>query len=438
MNSDCKENLTDPQSFSPLSELVTQKVEIMKYKHQKQEEQQKIKIDLLLSIKDDLSKQKTSLEKLLKDEQKYSEELENRIQLLNKQFAEVLQRSEESSKSLMEKITALASENQLYHKENLDLKLELREKELKIFYIQEHLTRISVTNSDIQIEEYKKRTEELSDLYMKSEKERDFLQNFLKSSTESSEKIIKSVPTSQLEESNKSLIKDIRDLQDEIKFHKLQQTELKLENSILKESNNRTASQESEKIDKLSLRVKELESENLSLASQVKTLQEQKDKLEKEMDEFKCKVMHSARLERSHIDDIDLALEKYFAGQGLENQFVKISSGLYVFGTKKVNILMRNEKIVCRVDGCYYFIEEFLKVDQSEKKGIGVGSPASAKREKVSVVGKHGRNSTWVSHLVSPQNKTRPKLSFDFDNLGEDRMRPFALHSVKNSKKPLN
>jgi chromosome segregation ATPase len=441
MNIECKENLTENQPFSPLSELVSQKVEILKFKHQKLEEQQKIKVNMLSSIKEDLSRQKVSLEKLLRDERTYSEELENRINTMKKQYSEVLQRSEESTQSLMHKLSILTSENQSLQMENMELNLKLKEKEALVFYLEENLNRIKLTNSDILIEEYKKRTEELSDLYNKSEKDRDYLQVILKNSTEATDKIIKSDPASQLEENNKTLLKDIKDLQDELKFHKMQKSELKLENSILKEKNLLFKDPGQDKLDytNLNLKLQEIENVNKNLTQELKIVQEHKEKLEKEMDEYKCKVMQSVRLERNHIDDTDLAMEKYFIGQGLENLFVKISTGLYVFGTKKVNISMKNEKIICRVSGCYYSIEEFLRLDLIEKKNFVVSSPVSSKRETFTFTGKPSKANSLVSHLVSPTNKGRFRLSLDFESQSNDsKIKSLKLNSVKNSKRSIN
>lgn len=438
MNIECKENITESQPFSPLSELASQKVEILKFKHQKLEEQQKIKVNLLLSVKEDLSRQKVSLDKLLQDERTYSEELENRIKIMNNQYSEVLHRSEESSTALIQKISTLASENQSLQMENMELNLKLKEKEALIFYLEENLNRIKLTNSDILIEEYKKRAEELSKLYQKSEKDRDYLQVILKNSTEVTDKITKSDPASQLEENNKTLLKDIKDLQDELKFHKMQKSELKLENSILKEKNFQFKDP-GQDYTNFNSKLEELENENKKLMQELRTLEEQKEKLEKEMDEYKCKVMQSVRLERNHIDDTDLALEKYFIGQGLDNLFVKISTGLYVFGTKKVNISLKNEKIICRVAGCYYFIEEFLKLDQMEKKNLTVSSPVSNKREAFTFPGKHNKTSSLVSHLVSPTNKGKFRLSLDFESQSTDcKIKSLKLNSVKNSKRSIN
>jgi DNA repair exonuclease SbcCD ATPase subunit len=419
------------------------------------EQQQQIKLELLLSIKDDLFKQKSTLEQLLLDERNYSEELENRIRSMNEEYSASLERSEKSGESFLEKITNLMQESESLQKENLELKLKLKEKEDQIFYLQENKFKFSNFNGIA--EEYKKRVEEMTVLYSKCEKERENLQNIVKNSAQINEKLFKSHSKDELEEINKNLLKNLKDFQDELKFYKLQQVELKLENAMIKENNqklsemfqeaqskvnslesdNSTFNENLQKItDSLQIvedKLKVSELEKKSALDELRQVQSLKEKLEKEMEEFKCKVMQSVKLERSNIDDVDLALDKYFADQGLENLFVKFSTGLYVYGTKKVNVSLKQGSIVCRVSGAYYLIEEFLKVDYQEKKIVRtvLGSPVNSRNKSFNFNAKHHKTNSLVSHLVSPSNKNRLRLSFDFENQSNEKVNREKVKSFK-------
>lgn len=427
------------------------------------EPQQQIKLDLINSLKDDLSKQKSILEQLLHDERKYSEDLENRIQQMNSDYSVILQRSENSAQSFITKINSLVSESESLQKENLDLKLKLKEKEDQIFYLEENLNKFKLCNFNGLAEEYKKRIEEISELYSKCDKDRENLQKILKGSNDQPEIIIKNQSVVELEDINKNLCKTIKDLNDEIKFYKMQQMEIKLENTVLREKNQEYEKSINElmtytkgievestnlkekfqsttqKLEKIAEEAETFKSDKENLSNELKNVQSQKEKLEKEMDEFKCKVMHSAKLERSNIDDVDLALEKYFADQGLENLFVKFSTGLYVYGTRKVNVSLKNGNIVCRVNGNYYLIEEFLKIDKPEKKVTRtvLGSPVNSRNKAFNFTASHNKTSSLVSHLVSPSNKARLRLSFDFENdkvLHGDKKKTFKIKTLNGSE----
>ena len=284
---------------------------------------------------------------------------------------------------------------------------------------------MNLINSNDFISEYKKKIDEITEMYYKSEKERDSLQLLLKDSDEVIEKIIKSSNTSSnhLENHNKLLLKDIKDLQDELKFYKLQQSEEKIDEQYTKSF----LEKKNEKISKLKAKIENLEkdfsnakNEISELSKRITVLQNDKEKLELELVDLKCKSIQALKLERTRIDEIDMMLEKYFSDQNLENLFVKISTGLYVYGTKKVNVLIKSENLICRVGGGYLLIDEFIKQEQFNKscrRCLSNVSPLNSGRNSFIFPSNHCKTNSLISHLVSPKQRTRMTMSFDIENI---------------------
>ena len=66
------------------------------------------------------------------------------------------------------------------------------------------------------------------------------------------------------------------------------------------------------------------------------------------------------------LDEIDHQLEQYLFQQGIENLFVKMAHGVYLYGTKRVNIsLKKDNRLICRTGGGYTPIDQFLKLYQN-------------------------------------------------------------------------
>lgn len=43
-------------------------------------------------------------------------------------------------------------------------------------------------------------------------------------------------------------------------------------------------------------------------------------------------------------------------------KFIRVDEGLYTFGSKKINVKIINDKLVCRVGGGYMTISDFIKL----------------------------------------------------------------------------
>ena len=66
----------------------------------------------------------------------------------------------------------------------------------------------------------------------------------------------------------------------------------------------------------------------------------------------------------------------------MENQFVRITEGVYSFGSKKVSVTIKNGSLVCRVGGGYMMIDQFLEFvfKQDSEKTSPISSPFATHR----------------------------------------------------------
>jgi hypothetical protein len=88
--------------------------------------------------------------------------------------------------------------------------------------------------------------------------------------------------------------------------------------------------------------------------------------LENEIMDLKCKSINARKIEKIRLDEIDSSLEEYLSSQCIENLFVKLAHGVYLYGTKKINITLKNDKtLICRIGGGYIPIDQFLKLYQN-------------------------------------------------------------------------
>ena len=423
-SSNFSKKCTCPEKFYNTHEKPFKKPICTERKYEMTIEQLKVKIELLSSIKDDLSKQKKSLEEILFEERKYTENLEKKEKQLSHDFSESLKRSEERDFQFVEKLNFIINENTDLQNLNFKLSCEVQEKENIIFYLQENHKRLNLMNSDNHLNDYIEKLEKITDLYHNSEKERDLLQMKLKGSNENTEKLLKSTnsSSSHLENNNKLLLKDIKELQDELKFYKLQQSQVKIEEANFKE----TLENKEEKIKNLNKFIEEYQkqlssskNEIFELSKKTTTMQLEKERLELEIVELRYKSAQNTKLEKTKHDEIDLLIDKYFNDQSLENLFVKISNGLYICGSKKVNVSIKKGNLICRVGGGYMMIDEFIKQEQMGKTNgrcLSITSPVNSSRVAFSFPNKHNKTKSLVSYLVSPKEKNSAALSFDSKN----------------------
>ena len=111
---------------------------------------------------------------------------------------------------------------------------------------------------------------------------------------------------------------------------------------------------------------KEIVQECSELKQRILSLTRTTEILEREFTNLKCKNISARKVEKVKLDEIDHQLEQYLFQQGIENLFVKMAHGVYLYGTKRVNIsLKKDNRLICRTGGGYTPIDQFLKLYQN-------------------------------------------------------------------------
>lgn len=111
---------------------------------------------------------------------------------------------------------------------------------------------------------------------------------------------------------------------------------------------------------------KEITQECSELKKRILDLSKNTDSLEREVTELKCKSITARKLEKLRLDEIDISLENYLSDQGIENLFIKLARGVYLYGTNKVSMSLKQDNtLLCRIGGGYSPIDQFLKLYQN-------------------------------------------------------------------------
>lgn len=111
----------------------------------------------------------------------------------------------------------------------------------------------------------------------------------------------------------------------------------------------------------LEQRVFEANSQSLDLLKQVRQLELESDTLKNYIVDLKARVA----IYVPHKDDpVDVKMAEFINNYPDRNKlkimFLRASSGVYEFGSKRVNVRIEKEKILIRVGGGYMSIDEFL------------------------------------------------------------------------------
>jgi len=61
-------------------------------------------------------------------------------------------------------------------------------------------------------------------------------------------------------------------------------------------------------------------------------------------------------------NDIDFMINEFFSQSVIPNKFTRISEGVYIFGSKKINLKIVNDKLVVQMNGGSLQFEEFIRL----------------------------------------------------------------------------
>ena len=292
---------------------------------------------------------------------------DNKFGCLQQEYEAALKRSEDRDTKNLQKVQELAEYQIKFQIEINSLKNQIEKRTLENSHLQERIRKLATENYESQYLKYKDQAEGFTKQIQAYEDEKKLLEQRIAQSLDLAVSL--------------SIVKSSCHFHDE-EILKLQQQNSQLKQKILEDQK----PQEKRFSDKLEAelirQIKDLdeklecsESSKMELISEMNDLKQElfaQEKLINEMKEY----IEGSKTERLQIkddrarspkstrrkDSIDRSLEEYHAGQGIKNNFVKFSRGLYEFGNRKVNVSMKNGTIVCRVGGGYVQIDDFLNI----------------------------------------------------------------------------
>lgn len=394
-------------------------------------EQFKIKLQNSFRIIQELTKQKENLLRLCEQEQQ-------KVKVLMMQIKESQGQFEAVCGDLQKNSLVFIEENAELHKQIEKIKMKLDQEcfqsSLKDSKISELSASVCLTK-DFSVNEKDKKIEILNQQISEIKEQNKLLSARLDEETQEKEKkdcencskycIENSLLKEKVEELNKALgkfkeqsgfIEYLREhsfFQDS-EIHSLKE-EIAGKNFEIAQLNQQMEGKNKE-VSVFTEENKEIVQECAELKKRIISLTKTIDVLEREITNIKCKNITAKKMEKIKLDEIDFSLEQYLCEQGIENLFVKMAHGVYLYGTKRVNISIKNDnRLICRTGGGYTPIDQFLKLYQNteleeisryvKKQSLFLSQGSSPIRYSH----KRAISNTpeLVSHKVSPkENKT--------------------------------
>jgi hypothetical protein len=316
---------------------------------------------------------------------------DSRLEIMQAEFAAAMRRAEDRDLAYIEEMKAS-------EEERLSLRAKLAEqsdlilrKESEIVYLKEQLARLSIVSYEAEFLQCKAQAVSLGDELRAAQ----IRIRELESSLEQTKEVAHSL--SSIKSSTcKSHEDELQRLQSQLNLYK--QTVSDLQKSQEKKLSDKLEAELIKQIKELDERLESSELSKAELLVEIHTLRQDLSQQERVINEMQG-VIEGSRSERlssrdergrsprasRRKDSIDRSLEEYHAGQGIKNNFVKLGRGLYEFGSRKVNVSMKNGTLVCRVGGGYVQIDDFLSiyagsVSGSPRKNSGRGGSTSPMR----------------------------------------------------------
>lgn len=369
--------------------------------YQKNIEKFEIKIQRLQNLNKSLQQEKNCVEEMLTHEREYIKTLEGKIKENLLVHSENLKKAEERDSIFVNRLAEIMKENSDLQQKVQKLNFSLEETKNSVKYsetrgcagcdISEKLVDSSDFYSIIRFSQ-----ENLEILYKNMSKANEELigqANFtlnkaLKSENDQLALELKNI-TDKLQETEKEL-KEVSELKDKLLSEATEQdsklSEKSKELDILYQKLKQDTMENTSLYDSLEIPPQSLNSSKLStenqdrlqdLEAKINHLESQNSKLSMEIFQLKSKTIQELKLERMKVDTLDLQIEKFCLENGFENLFIKIFSGLYLFGSKQVNISCEKDQIICRFGGFTTSISAFLR--NESQKGVLVASNMNEK-----------------------------------------------------------
>ncbi|OMJ87072.1 hypothetical protein SteCoe_11315 [Stentor coeruleus] len=385
------------------------------------------KIERFKQLNHSILQEKKCIEEQVNHERDYVKNLENKLKEATLSYSEALQKAEDRDSSFVCRLSELVRENSELNQTVHKMKFDIEEKNNYLYIIEEQLKR----KNECLCQELPAMNKKADEFYTIIRKSQESSQKMITDLCKNPEQNIENINSAfnSFKEENSNLTKElqmllekntalaieketlknenleknsrIKELETEISLYAShisfdQPTNLANTSKIFQESSENLEIETSLNINCLiSLQnpLEELiksqeqkliiqESTISELQEKIKCLEQENSKHLNEICQIKYKTIQDIKLERIKVDEVDLQLQKFCCDNFIENPFVKMLSGVYMYNKKQVSLLLKNNSLICKYGVVTNTIEEFLHVDVKTKKPLHAANATNSEKGK--------------------------------------------------------
>jgi DNA repair exonuclease SbcCD ATPase subunit len=392
------------------------------------------KTESLQNLNKSLMHEKSCIQDLLNHERDFIKTLQSKIKSNFENQSEALKKAEDRDSSFISRLAELS-------KENLDLQQEVQQ--LK-FALEEVKTQSHNREGLGECLKCCQLSEEIAfshDFYQVIGLSQENLEVLMKNMCRVNEATLNQVSFTSfaISEENEKLKNEIKTLNETLNkttadldltrdeksklFKELSETEVKMNEKMKEfesfcmktkfdtENNAEVDSFESNCLGSYSnLQIDESKGRLMELETRVKDLEENNSRLRVELCQLKTKTIQEIKTERMKVDSLDLLIEKFCFENGIDNHFVKVFAGVYLFGNKQVNVSLEKDQIFCRYGGFCLNLASFLKNEQGKSPVLSIFN-STQEKPVFSPRLKHRRLSRENEIPLSDERRNKEKIS---------------------------
>lgn len=396
-------------------EILVEKEKKLQNEYEKKINSLLTKIERFKQLNHSILQEKKCIEEQVNHEREYVKNLENKLKETTLAYSEALQKAEDRDSSFVNRLSELIKENGELGQIVQKMKFDLQEKTNYVYMMEEQLKR----KNECLCQELPAINSRADEFYMRIRKSQVISQKMITDLCKNPEQSIENINSIfySFQEENSNLTKElqmileknttlacekkalknenieknyrIKELETEISLYAShisfdQPTNPVNSSKIFQEISDNLHIETSLNINCLISLQNPLEelikSQEQKLIVQEKTISELQEKINaleqensknlNEISQIKYKTIQDIKLERIKVDEIDLQLQKFCCENFIENPFVKMLNGVYMYNKKQVNLILKNNSLVCKYGVVTNTIEEFLHVDVKSKKTL--------------------------------------------------------------------
>ncbi|CAG9315680.1 unnamed protein product [Blepharisma stoltei] len=312
------------------------------------------------AIKEDLASQKEKIREIMEIEKKQRIHLEKRLSVEKDKWDSFVIECEEKENLYITEICDLRLKLSDSDTIITKLKNELLIKDKEISKMKNQISRSNLEEPAQQIQLLNEKLNLVTDFLTESEQKRDELQ---KEVSELSKQLETMLSSSKLEDS----LSSSQNINSKQEFYRSKSYCSENENLNMTDDGFRNLQVLQEKLLLYEEENKELKDSISQLkfahSIEVNELHESLHFLKNDKKHLDLNINAKSNTKEDIIeyDDLDRLLDNYHNSHGIENKFLKVTPGLYLFDGEKFNIMIKNDCIICRVGGGYMILDEFLK-----------------------------------------------------------------------------